>query len=79
MNSQTTLQSEVLYTSPNGKWTIEKLNDREICITDGWSICYAYLSKCGNKIVVDRKNYPKYIETEAIKQAKKHIKSIYND
>lgn len=79
MKSQTTLDSEVLYTSPNEKWTIEKLNDREICITDGWDICYACLSKCGNRIVVDRKIYPRYIETEAVKQARENIKSIYLD
>lgn len=63
----------------NEIWSIEKISDFELAITDGNQICYAYISEDFKTLVVDRKNYPKYIEKKAIQLAKKHISSIYDD
>lgn len=62
----------------NKTWSIEKLSETEICITNGNNICYAYLSNTLDGLVVDRKIYPKYIQNKAIKLAQKNIISIYN-
>lgn len=62
----------------NKTWSIEKLSQSEICITNGNDICYAYLSSTLDGLVVDRKIYPKYIQNIAIKLASKNIISIYN-
>lgn len=66
-----------LWQSANKKWQIEKINNRELAITDGFTVCYAYISKDYSTLIVDRKIYPKYVETKAIKLAKKHILTIY--
>lgn len=67
----------ILFTNKN--WNITKISETEIKIDNNWSCCYAYLSKCGTKLVADKKIYPKYIEQKAVKLANKHIKSIYNE
>ncbi len=61
----------------NKTWSIEKLSETEICITNGNNIAYAYLSSTLDGLVVDRKIYPKYIQDKAIKLAQKNIASIY--
>tara|TARA_R110000868_G_scaffold398483_1_gene671672 strand:+ start:1093 stop:1335 length:243 start_codon:yes stop_codon:yes gene_type:complete len=62
----------------NKTWSIEKLSQSEIIITNGNDICYAYLSSTHDGLVVDRIIYPKYIQNIAIKFASKNITSIYN-
>lgn len=61
----------------NKIWSIEKISKTEIAITNGNNVCYAYLGKYSDTIVVDRKIYPKYIEKKAIELAAKHITTIY--
>jgi hypothetical protein len=63
----------------NKTWSIEKLSQNEICITNGNDICYAYLNSTHNGLVVDRKIYPNYVQNIAIKLASKNIISIYNN
>jgi hypothetical protein len=68
--------AKVLFQNKN--WSIEKISEKEIAITNGYDVCYAYLSKDLDKLVVDRKIYPSYIEKRALILARKNIVSIYN-
>lgn len=63
----------------NKKWSIEKIKDCEIAITDGCTVYYAYISEDLQNLVVDRMGFPKYIEAKALKLAQKHIESVYAD
>ena len=62
----------------NKTWSIEKISNTEIVITNSNDIAYAYISQDLNTLFVDRLIYPKYVEQIAIKLAAKNIKSIYN-
>ena len=73
----TTPNSKPLWKSKNGKWQVEKLDNEELAITDGWAVCYAWLNKNEDGLVVDKAIYPEYVEDKAIKLAKQHIESIY--
>ena len=69
------LNAEVLHQNRN--WSIEKLNETEIVITDGWTTTYCYLNPQGTRLVSDRTIHPRYIEKKALDLAKKHITSTY--
>jgi len=61
----------------NDIWSIEKINEEELVITNGLDISYCYISADFKTLVVDRKIYPKYVQKIAIKLAKENIISIY--
>jgi hypothetical protein len=77
MKTKTTLPN-ALPMWQNKNWSIEKISQTEIVITNGNDICYAYLNSTHDGLVVDRKIYSKYIQNIAIKLASKNITSIYN-
>ena len=77
MESKITLDSEVLWISPNNKWSIEKINGYELAISDGWEVCYAYISRDKSTLMVDRVIYPMYVQNKAIELARSNIESIY--
>lgn len=76
MESKTILKgSQVLW--QNKTWSIEKISQKEIVITNGSDICYCYISADLKRLFVERKIYPSYIENKAIKLASTNIESIY--
>ena len=75
--------SKVLFQNKN--WSIEKYNDKEIAITNGFNVSYAYLSVCkewGNNYNKTLLYYdtltgiPQYIQDKALALAKKHIELL---
>jgi len=78
----------------NKTWQIEKINDKEISISNGYNKAYAYLTKKSyfNKqielqkfgktndyqLIVDYMIFPKYIEQIALKKAIKNIELLTN-
>ncbi len=57
----------------NEKWSIEKISEKEICITDGLNSVFGYYDKDSDSVRYDHINFPKYIAQKAYKLAKKHI------
>lgn len=61
----------------NEKWSIEKISEKEIAITDGWKVYYAFINKTYTGLLFDTLAMPQYIRKKALQLAKKEIKSIY--
>lgn len=72
-----TIFKEAIVLWQNDIWSIEKISQKEIVITNGFDICYCYISGDLKRLFVDRKIYPKYIENKALKLASTNIVSIY--
>ena len=58
-------------------WTVEKISEKEIMISDGWRCCYAFISKDLQKLYFDHVCCPKTVQKRALQFAKKHVKTIY--
>ena len=59
-------------------WTVSKISETEIKISNGCVCCYAYISKDLQKLYFDNIYCPKTVQKRALQFAKKHIKTIYS-
>ena len=59
-------------------WTVSKIRETEIKISNGVICCYAYISNDNKKLYFDNIYCPKTVQKRALQFAKKHIKSIYS-
>ena len=58
-------------------WTIDKISEHEIIITNGWNCAYGYISEDKTTMYYDWIFFPPYIQRKALKYAQRNIKSIY--
>lgn len=57
----------------NKNWSIEKINEKEIAITNGLNVTYGYYDSKSDCIRYDSLFAPKYIFNKAFELAKKHL------
>ena len=58
-------------------WTVSKISETEIKLSNGWICCYAYISKDNKKLYFDNIYCPNTVQKRALQFARKHIQTIY--
>lgn len=60
----------------NKNWSIEKISEKEIAVTNGYNVIYGYFDSHAHCVRYDRIEAPKYILDKAFKLATKHLKPL---